>query len=107
MQTFAIARAVNCKVFLAVLGTVFGLVLARTRWRSPCGFGFGTLLRIVEDSRRAMTFETGLHNTALGLTLVFTFFPEQTGMMLVLGLRGIWHLVSGGLLAWFWSKRPA
>lgn len=102
-----LALAANGKVFLAVLGTVFGLVVAHNALALACGFGFGTLFRVDEGARRAITFETGIHNTALGLTLVFTFFPDQTGMMIVLGLWGIWHLVSGGLLAWFWSKRPA
>ena len=72
-----------------------------------CGYSFGRLFRVDAPAVRAITFETGIHNTALGLTLVFSYFPSQTGMMLVLGWWGVWHLITGGLLAWFWSRRPA
>ena len=58
-------------------------VAAHNALALACGYGFGTMFRVGEGARRAITFETGIHNTALGLTLVFTFFPSQTGMMLV------------------------
>lgn len=103
----ALALAANGKLFLTVLASVFGLVAAHNLLALACGYSFGTLFKVGEAARRAITFETGIHNTALGLTLVFTFFPTQTSMMLVLGWWGVWHLITGGLLAWFWSRRPA
>ncbi len=103
----ALALAANGKLFMAVLASVFGLVAAHNALALACGFSFGTLFKVGEGARRAITFETGIHNTALGLTLVFTFFPSQTSMMIVLGWWGVWHLITGGLLAWFWSRRPA
>lgn len=103
----ALALAANGKLFLTVLASVFGLVAVHNALALACGFSFGTLFKVGEGARRAITFETGIHNTALGLMLVFTFFPTQTSMMLVLGWWGVWHLISGGVLAWFWSRRPA
>ena len=102
-----LALAANGKIFLTVLASVFGLVAVHNALALACGFSFGTLFKVGEGARRAITFETGIHNTALGLMLVFTFFPTQTSMMLVLGWWGVWHLISGGVLAWFWSRRPA
>ena len=103
----ALALAANGKLFLTVIASVFGLVAVHNALALACGFSFGTLFKVGEGARRAITFETGIHNTALGLMLVFTFFPTQTSMMLVLGWWGVWHLISGGVLAWFWSRRPA
>ncbi len=103
----ALALAANGRLFMSVIGSVFALVAAHNALALLCGFGFGSVAAVGTRARRAITFETGIHNTALGLTLVFTFFPTQTGMMLVLGWWGIWQLVSGGLLAWFWSRRAA
>lgn len=103
----ALALIANGSVFLQVLSTLFVLVLAHNALALACGFSIGTLFKVDEPARRAITFETGIHNTALGLTLVFTYFPTQTSMMLVLGWWGVWHLVTGGALAWFWSRRPA
>lgn len=103
----ALALAANGKLFLTVIASVFGLVAVHNALALACGFSFGTLFKVGEGARRAITFETGIHNTALGLMLVFTFFPTQTSMMLVLGWWGVWHLISGVALAWFWSRRPA
>ena len=103
----ALAVAANGGVFWQVMAALFGLVALHNALALACGFSFGTLFRVGEAERRAVTFETGIHNTALGLTLVFTYLPGQTEMMLVLAWWGVWHLVTGGALAWFWSRRPA
>jgi BASS family bile acid:Na+ symporter len=102
-----LAVAANGGLFWQVLAGLFAIVLVHNAGALLCGFTFGTLFRLAEAERRAVTFETGIHNTALGLTLVFTYLPGQSAMMLVLAWWGVWHLVTGGLLAWFWSKRPA
>lgn len=102
-----LALVANGKLFSQALSAIFVLVLLHNALALACGYSFGRLFRVDGPARRAITFETGIHNTALGLTLVFSYFPSQTGMMLVLGWWGVWHLITGGLLAWFWSRRPA
>ena len=102
-----LALVANCKLFLQALSAIFVLVLLHNALALACGYSVGRLFRVDAPATRAITFETGIHNTALGLTLVFSYFPNQTGMMLVLGWWGVWHLITGGLLAWFWSRRPA
>jgi BASS family bile acid:Na+ symporter len=100
-----LALAANLKLFVSAMGAIFVLVLVHNALALLTGFSLATLFRVGEAERRAITFETGLHNTALGLTLVFTYFQNVSGMALVLGWWGIWHLVSGGLLARWWSRR--
>jgi BASS family bile acid:Na+ symporter len=101
-----VAIVANGQLFLRVLSLLFVLVLLHNLLALVSGFGVGTLFRVSEGERRAITFETGIHNTALGLTLVFSYFPTQANMLLVLGWWGVWQLTTGGLLAWVWARRP-
>lgn len=100
-----IALAANGRLFTQVLSLLFVLVMLHNLLALASGFGVGSLFRVTAGERRAITFETGVHNTALGLTLVFSYFPTQTHMLLVLGWWGLWQLITGGALAWFWARR--
>lgn len=102
-----IALAANGKLFIHVLSLLFVLVTLHNLLALASGFGVGSLFRVTAGERRAITFETGIHNTALGLTLVFSYFPAQTDMLLVLGWWGLWQLITGGALAWIWAKTSA
>ena len=44
---------------------------------------------------------------ALGLAILFTFFPDESGMILIAAFWGVWHLVSGLVLAGIWSRQTA
>jgi BASS family bile acid:Na+ symporter len=100
-----VALVANGRLFLQVLSLLFVLVLLHNLLALLSGFAVGSMFRVTEGERRAITFETGVHNTALGLTLVFSYFPTQTNMLLVLGWWGLWQLTTGGLLAWVWAQR--
>ena len=60
--------------------------------------------RLPQNERRAVTMEVGIQNSALGLSIIFTFFPNAGGMMLIAGFWSFWHLLVGLLLALYWSK---
>jgi BASS family bile acid:Na+ symporter len=100
-----LAALSNAGIFLRVLSAIFVLVAVHNVLALACGFFFGTLFRVQENERRAITFETGVHNTALGLTLIFTYYQGLGGMALVVGWWGVWQLLTGGLLARWWSKQ--
>ncbi|MCC6584687.1 MAG: bile acid:sodium symporter family protein, partial [Chitinophagales bacterium] len=52
------------------------------------------------------SIESGIHNTGLGLILIFNFFGGMGGMALIAAWWGIWHLIAGIGLAYYWQKRP-
>ena len=58
-----------------------------------------------ERDCRAVSIEVGIQNSALALTLIFSFFSGLGGMALVAGLWGIWHMVSGMAIAAYWGTR--
>ncbi|MGB1562092.1 MAG: bile acid:sodium symporter family protein [Sinimarinibacterium flocculans] len=101
-----LAVAANHAIFWQALTGIFVLVLIHNALALATGFSVATLLRTGTAERRAITFETGIHNTALGLTLIFTYFQNLGGMALVVAWWGIWHLITGGLLARYWARRP-
>lgn len=85
---------------------VFGMTALHNGLALLGGFVIATLTGVSAANRRTITLETGLQNSGLGMTLVFTFFSQYGGMAIVLAWWGIWHLITGFLLAYFWGKRP-
>lgn len=99
------ASASNVGIFLRVIESLFVLVVVHNLLALTCGYSLATLFRVREDERRAITFETGIHNTVLGLTLILTYFQQFGGMALLVGWWGVWQLLTGGLLARWWAQR--
>jgi bile acid:Na+ symporter, BASS family len=71
------------------------------------GYLLASALRLPESERRTVSIETGIQNSGLALVLIFNFFDGHGPMALVAAGWGVWHLVSGGLLATWWSRRAA
>ena len=88
------------------LGFVFVLVAVHNGVALAHGYALGRLFRVPELDCRTLAFETGIHNTALGLLLIFKFFGGLGGMALIAAWYGIWDLITGMSLAWYWKKRP-
>lgn len=95
----------NSDLFVKYFHLFATLVIAHNAIALLIGFGLATLGRVSRADRRAITLETGIQNSGLGLILLFNFFPDQGSMMIITAFWGIWHLVSGSLLAFYWSRR--
>lgn len=100
------ALAANWGFFLGYVGQVAGLVFAHNGLALLAGFVLATLMRLPDADRRAITIETGIQNSGLGLILIFAFFGGLGGMTVVAAFWGIWHAVSGLALASLWARRP-
>ena len=87
------------------LGFVFLLVAVHNAAGLGAGYGLARLLRLPEQDCRALSFESGVHNTALGLLLIFRFFNGLGGMALIAAWWGIWDLVTGIGLAGYWRRK--
>ena len=99
------AFAGNAKVFTANLTTIMPLVMIHNAVALTGGFLFAKLMRLEFRDIKTITFETGVQNAGLGLILIFTFFKGLGGMAIVAASWGIWHLVSGGALAFWWGRK--
>ncbi|MDP2493841.1 bile acid:sodium symporter family protein [Shimia thalassica] len=102
-----LAIAANWTYFLAYAGMVAGLVLIHNAVALAGGFGFATVMGLSQFDRRAITIETGIQNSGLGLVLIFAFFHGLGGMAVVAAFWGIWHILSGIVLASLMNRTEA
>ena len=103
----AIALAANWSTFLAFAGGIAGLVMVHNALGLGAGYALATLAGLTPFDRRAVTIETGIQNSGLGLVLIFGFFGGLGGMAVVAAFRGIWHAISGLVLAQLMSRTQA
>lgn len=106
MSFVAIAFSSNVALFIERFHSFFWLVVAHNLLALSLGYGIGRMLKLPIADRRAVTLEVGIQNSGLGLVILFTFFPEAGGMMLITAFWGVWHLVSGLTLSQIWARIP-
>ena len=68
------------------------------------GLSIAKLFRLSFKNQKTIAIETGIQNSGLGLLLIFTFFNGLGGMAIMAAFWGIWHIVSGLVLAFYWSQ---
>jgi BASS family bile acid:Na+ symporter len=103
----AIALATNWALFLAFAGGIAGLVIAHNALGLAGGYVTASLAGLSPFDRRAVTIETGIQNSGLGLVLIFGFFGGLGGMAIVAAFWGVWHAISGLILAGAMSRKVA
>lgn len=101
------ALAANWGFFLSFAGLVAVLVILHNALALAGGFGTATLFNLSDFDRRAVTIETGIQNSGLGLVLIFGFFGGLGGMAVVAAFWGIWHAISGIALAGLMNRTEA
>ncbi|HNG88993.1 MAG TPA: bile acid:sodium symporter, partial [Saprospiraceae bacterium] len=70
----ALALLGNWDNLKSYIGFVFLLVAVHNLLALSTGYGLARLARLPELDCRTLAFESGVHNTALGLLLIFRFF---------------------------------
>lgn len=97
----------NYAIFLDIIGMIFLLVLLHNGLAMLSGYGIAALFKMDFADKKCLAIETGIHNAALGLIIIFSFFEGMGGMAVVAGWWGIWDLVTGFLVATIWSRMAA
>ncbi|MDO6441795.1 MULTISPECIES: bile acid:sodium symporter family protein [unclassified Marinobacter] len=106
MVFVAIAFLNNMELFLERFHSFFWLVVGHNLLALGLGYAMARLMKLSVPDQRAVTMEVGIQNSGLGLVILFTFFPDAGGMMLITAFWGVWHLVSGLTLSQIWARRP-
>ncbi len=101
----AIALLSNFDNLVNYIGFAFMIVAVHNAVALSTGYFLGGVFKLPELDRRTLAFEAGVHNTALGLLLIFRFFDGLGGMALVAAWWGIWDLVTGVGLATWWRRK--
>lgn len=106
MALAGLAFSKNTDQFLAYFDLFFWLVVAHNAIAITIGYVGAMLAQLPIADRRAIALEVGIQNGALALVIIFTFFPQASGMLLIAAFWGVWHLVSGLVLSFVWSRMP-
>ena len=101
------ALAANWGFFLQFVGAVAALVFIHNAIALGGGYLTATVFGLSQYDRRAVTIETGIQNSGLGLVLIFAFFQGLGGMAVAAAAWGIWHAISGIALAAVMSRTEA
>ncbi len=99
----------NIDAFLKSVKYIFLVVLVHNLLALTIGFTTGSVFRLPRKDRRTLTIETGIQNSGLGLVLllgtsIFANFPAHGGMLVITAWWGIWHIISGLMVALFFNK---
>jgi BASS family bile acid:Na+ symporter len=103
--------AANFSQFMTYIHLVFFFVLLQNGLAMFTGYFFSSMFKCSQMDRRTISIETGIHNSGLALALLFNpkIFPpemELGGMAVIAAWWGIWHIISGLGIAWYWSHKP-
>jgi BASS family bile acid:Na+ symporter len=99
----------NKEHFMNYIKYVFIIVLIHNFFALTTGYSIATLFKLPKFDRRSVAIETGIQNSGLGLVLLFNekIFPPDLavgGMAFITAWWGIWHILAGLTIAYFWSN---
>lgn len=103
----AIALIGNWSYFVQFIHVVVVLVIVHNALCLLAGFGLSRACKLSGRNCRTIAIETGIQNSGLGLALIFNpnLFDGLGGMAMIASIWGIWHIISGFILARIWSMR--
>ncbi|MFA9389279.1 MAG: bile acid:sodium symporter family protein [Prolixibacteraceae bacterium] len=101
----------NFQHFIGLIHIIFIIVLLHNGLALLSGFSLASLFKLNRKDRRTISIETGIQNSGLALTLMFNpkIFPpdfELGGMAVIAAWWGIWHILSGLIMASLWGRKP-
>jgi len=100
-----LAFSKNVEVFNNYIHHVLLIGISHNILAITIGFLVARMFKLSFKNQKTLAIETGIQNSGLGLLLIFTFFDGIGGMAILAAFWGIWHIISGLLLAWFWSNK--
>ncbi len=100
-----IAFSKNTEIFTGYIHFVLLLVLFHNSIAIGTGYFLGSVFKLDYKSKKTLAIETGIQNSGLGLILIFTFFDGLGGMAILAAWWGIWHIVSGLCLSFYWARK--
>ncbi len=95
----------NWENILNYVDDIFFIVLIHNSLAFLLGFSWAKLMKMSVANTKAITIETGIQNSGLALIIALNFFSDLGGMALVAAWWGIWHLLSGFIVAMWLSRK--
>ncbi|MCI5057280.1 MAG: bile acid:sodium symporter family protein [Flavobacteriales bacterium] len=95
----------NFDAFLENIHRIIFIVFVHNAVAFATGFALAKIGRLPTQDAKSISIETGIQNSGLSLILIFNFFEGMGGMALVAAWWGVWHIISGLTLSWFFQKK--
>lgn len=104
-QHWEVYAAILCALVIVIIHNVLAL---------SAGYFGGKFTKLPTKDCRTLAIEIGIQNSGLALALLFNpaiFSPEHWksngGMVIVAALWGIWHIISGLIISYFFRRSKA
>jgi len=98
------ALAANFATFLEFIGTFAFIVFLQNSLAISIGYFGAKAAGLPHRDRKTVALEVGIQNSGLGLILFFQYFSHLGGMGVIVAWWGMWHMISGLTLAFFWQR---
>lgn len=102
-----IAFSNNIDVFYNYIHYVLIIGITHNFLAILLGFFTAKAFKLSLRDQKTIAIETGIQNSGLGLLLIFTFFNGLGGMAIMAAFWGIWHIISGLALAFYWNYKSS
>ena len=107
-----VSFAQNFQIFIDNIFYVFFIVMLHNAVALGTGYFGGKLAKLPHCDTKALTIETGIQNSGLGLILLFNhaIFPPEIwhghygGMLFITAWWGIWHIISGLCVSYYFRR---
>jgi BASS family bile acid:Na+ symporter len=107
-----VSFAQNFQIFIDNIFYVFFIVMLHNAVALSTGYFGGKLAKLPHGDTKALTIETGIQNSGLGLILLFNraIFPPEIwhghygGMLFITAWWGIWHIISGLCVSYYFRR---
>lgn len=100
-----VALGSNFENFLNHISEVIMLVFFHNLMALVTGYFSSRAFKLSDRDRRSITIETGIQNSGLALVIIFDFFQGLGGMAFIAAWWGVWHLISGAGISYYWSRK--
>ncbi len=105
-----VALGNNFDLFMRFIHLFFILVLLHNLLAIGTGYILAKSFKLSLPDIKTISIETGIQNSGLALVLIFNpkIFPPELeigGMAFIAAWWGIWHIISGLSLSYFWGRR--
>ena len=100
-----IAFTNNLEVFNNYAHNVLGIAILHNIIAILLGFTIARAFKLSFENQKTLAIETGIQNSGLGLLLIFTFFEGLGGMAIMAAFWGVWHIISGLIISYYWSYK--
>jgi BASS family bile acid:Na+ symporter len=95
----------NFNIFIEYIHLVLLIVFVHNLVALSSGYSLGALFKLNFADRKTLAIETGIQNSGFGLLLIFQFFDGLGGMAIIAAWWGIWHILAGLTIGYFWSGK--